>query len=74
MDVKVIIHSLGGNRYVAEVPGLSVANTEAGSPEEAAEGAMEMASLYLEPKEPEFIRFEVVHADGVPYESPRSRG
>lgn len=48
--------------YVARVPGLSIVEGRGETPELAALDAMDLASLYLECKEPEMLEFELVGA------------
>ena len=67
MNVSVTIQRISPRHYIAEIPGLSVATAEGETPHSALEECMDRAALYLDPKEPEMIEFEVNWSTGDTY-------
>ncbi len=68
MKVRIQISQLEDGRFVGHIPGLSHIEGQGDTAWEAAEDAMDLASLYLEPKEPEMLEFELEGAAPLPPE------
>lgn len=74
VKVEVLLLQVDASTWRAEIPGLSIADREGPSAEEALEATLDVAAMYLEPREPGFLSFDVRLADGSEYRGPTGPG